>query len=104
MPNRRKTKQTTLVPKHNLRNQHLDPIDPPIPPEPDLPNIPSPLDFNPFNALDDSDSGTDELINITQPPLSSFSDPSPKYFPPPTNRELSTKFDNPFNVGEYISS
>ena len=95
MPNRCKNKQATPVPKRNLRHSTIDHIDQPIPPEPDPPQESSPLETNHFNALDDSDSGTDDMNDPDNTlPLSSLSVPCPPILPPPSNLELSHKLDN----------
>ena len=86
MPRAKQKKSATPTPGRRLRNTYA--AGPPIPPEPDPPDIPSPLESNPFSALDQSDTDDDNTNRVSSKDSGLITS-----IPPPSNHDLSSKLD-----------
>jgi hypothetical protein len=82
MPKGKQKSTMTPLPGRCLCNKN---IGPPIPPEPDPPDRPSPLEANPFNVLDQSNSDDDHTKATSSNPSGSVLSLS--------NHDISSKLD-----------
>ena len=96
---RNKSNQTPPTPARRLRNNASVP---PQPPEPNVEPIKSPLETNPYNPLDESDSSSGQPSpSKPSPKRATVSTLNPLCVPPffpPSNQDLSSKLDHILNL------